>query len=54
MKKRRNEREAEKAMMEEEMERLQRERAMLEAAALERKEERFHYEMATQRAGIRI
>jgi hypothetical protein len=54
LKARRDERETEKMMMEEERERLQREREMLQWADWEKKEDAFHLDQAKVRTGIRI
>ena len=52
--KRREQREAERAAMVEELEMIQRERAMVEAVELEKKEEEFHLEQAKVRARQRL
>ncbi|KAL4529491.1 hypothetical protein Ndes2526A_g04276 [Nannochloris sp. 'desiccata'] len=52
--KRREQREAERNAMQEELEMIQRERAMAEAVDLERKEEEFHLEQAKVRARQRL
>lgn len=52
--KRREQREAERAAMAEELEMIQRERAMAEAVELEKKEEEFHLEQAKVRARQRL
>ncbi|PRW50888.1 cactin isoform A [Chlorella sorokiniana] len=54
VKKRREQREAERAAMAEELELIQRERAIAEAAELEKKEEEFHLEQAKQRTQQRL
>jgi hypothetical protein len=54
VKKRREQREAERAAMAEELELIQRERALAEAADLEKKEEEFHLEQARSRSMQRL
>lgn len=54
VKKRREQREAEKAAMAEELEMIQRERAIAEAADLEKKEEEFHLEQAKAKSQQRL